>query len=410
LPPQPSPPTPPSGPGGGGVSPVVLLPGDPNEKTGPAGFGEQHIITASSELRYTVYFENVITATAPAQEVFVTDYLDPNLDWSTFQLGDSAIGDQTIATTGDPGLSYSRVVIPDYRPGVSKNWWVDVTAQLNNQAGRVDWVFRTLDPETGELPEDAAAGFLPPNDATGRGEGHVSFSIIPKPRVAMGTRITNTASIVFDTNPAIQTNEVWNTLGKVAPEHTTLSSSRNPSLVGQMVTFTASVTSSVGTPTGQVTIYDRGVILGSGNLVDGVMTYSTAALIAGTHPITAAYGGDATFAPSTSNVLSQAVTSACTPVGGAGFIFAPAAPKVGQSVSFTAAITAGTLPITYTWKFGDGQQTVVTTPQVKHTFPLTNTVRTYAVLLSAANACGSQPVQRSVAVWPLRVYLPLVRR
>jgi len=79
----------------------------------------------------------------------------------------------------------------------------------------VDWVFRTLDPETGELPEDAAAGFLPPNDATGRGEGHVSFSIMPKARCGNGTRITNTASIVFDTNSAMQTNAVWNTLGVI---------------------------------------------------------------------------------------------------------------------------------------------------------------------------------------------------
>jgi RHS repeat-associated protein len=314
----PLPPTPPTGPGGGRYNPQVILPGDPNEKTGLAGFGEQHIITASSELRYTVYFENVITATAPAQEVFVTDYLDPNLDWSTFKLGDSAFGDQTIAATADPGLSYSRVTIPDYRPGINKNWWVDVTAQLNSQTGRVDWVFRTLDPETGDLPEDAETGFLPPNDATGRGEGHVSFSIMPKPGVAMGTRITNTASIIFDTNPAIQTNKVWNTLGTIGPE--------------------------------------------------------------------------------------------CTTVAGADFNVPATKIMVGRSVTFTATVISGTLPITYTWNFGDGQQAVVTTPQVQHSFPRRNTLRIYTVLLSAANACGSQPVQKSVTVWPWYVYLPMVRR
>jgi hypothetical protein len=43
----------------------------------------------------------------------------------------------------------------------------------------------------------------------------VSFSIQPRPGVSLGTRITNTASIVFDTNPAMQTNEVWNTLGVI---------------------------------------------------------------------------------------------------------------------------------------------------------------------------------------------------
>jgi uncharacterized surface anchored protein len=77
----------------------------------------------------------------------------------------------------------------------------------------VNWIFRTLDPETGELPEDALAGFLPPNDASRRGEGHVSFSIKPKSNLSVGTLITNTASIVFDTNAAIATNTVTNTIG-----------------------------------------------------------------------------------------------------------------------------------------------------------------------------------------------------
>ncbi len=62
-------------------------------------------------------------------------------------------------------------------------------------------------------PEDPLTGFLPPEDGTGRGQGHVSFLIRPKVNVALGTRITNTANIVFDTNEPIATNEAWNTIG-----------------------------------------------------------------------------------------------------------------------------------------------------------------------------------------------------
>jgi hypothetical protein len=76
--------------------------------------------------------------------------------------------------------------------------------------GRVRWTLLCLDPDTGLPPEDPLAGFLPPNDSTGRGEGHVSFTVRPKINVPNGTVLTNKASIVFDANPAIETNLVTN--------------------------------------------------------------------------------------------------------------------------------------------------------------------------------------------------------
>lgn len=83
---------------------------------------------------------------------------------------------------------------------------------LNYTSGQVQWAFDTLDPDTGELPLDPLAGFLPPNDDSGRGEGYVSFSIYPRADATHGTIITNSATIVFDTNEPIVTNEVMNTI------------------------------------------------------------------------------------------------------------------------------------------------------------------------------------------------------
>ena len=197
----------------GGTSTEVILPTDPNEKTGTAGTGPQQIVTVNDELRYTVYFENVATATAPAQEVFIVDELDPDLDWQSFRVAEVAFGNQVVSAQESTSQFYARATVPDHRSGVNKNWWVDITTQINYQNGQVNWIFRTLDPETGELPEDALAGFLPPNDASRRGEGHVSLSIKPKSNISVGTLITNTASIVFDTNAAIATNTVTNTIG-----------------------------------------------------------------------------------------------------------------------------------------------------------------------------------------------------
>ena len=59
------------------------------------------------------------------------------------------------------------------------------------------------------------AGFLPPNDDSHIGEGHVSFTIWPKPDLPRGTTIRNQAEIVFDVNDPIVTNEVLNTIGLI---------------------------------------------------------------------------------------------------------------------------------------------------------------------------------------------------
>ena len=91
---------------------------------------------------------------------------------------------------------------------------------------------------------------------------------------------------------------------------TSLSSSLNPSTYGNAVTYTATVTSASGTPTGTVTFRDGSVVLGTGTLSTGSATFSTASLPAGTHSITAEYGGDGGYLTSTSSALSQVVGKA----------------------------------------------------------------------------------------------------
>jgi Bacterial Ig-like domain (group 3)/Calx-beta domain/FG-GAP-like repeat len=78
---------------------------------------------------------------------------------------------------------------------------------------------------------------------------------------------------------------------------TSVSSSVNPSDLGQSVTFTATVTSGAGTPAGNVQFKDNGTNLGGPVSLNasGVATVTTAALTVGTHAITAEYAGTATF-------------------------------------------------------------------------------------------------------------------
>jgi hypothetical protein len=60
-------------------------------------------------------------------------------------------------------------------------------------------------------------GLLYPNDATGRGEGSISYLVRPKAGLASGTVIENRARIVFDYNGPIDTPLVRNTLDAAYP-------------------------------------------------------------------------------------------------------------------------------------------------------------------------------------------------
>ncbi len=80
---------------------------------------------------------------------------------------------------------------------------------------------------------------------------------------------------------------------------TTITSSLNPSFVNQLVTFTATVTSTPPVPDGQlVTFYDGTTALASVALVGGTAAYSTSSLSAKTHYIQAKYSGDTWHKPS----------------------------------------------------------------------------------------------------------------
>jgi hypothetical protein len=87
---------------------------------------------------------------------------------------------------------------------------------------------------------------------------------------------------------------------------TALVSSPNPSAVGQVVTFTATVTGT--SPTGTVQFRDGATVLGDVALAGTTATFTTS-LAVGTHSITAVYSGDADDATSTSPAVQQVVNN-----------------------------------------------------------------------------------------------------
>jgi hypothetical protein len=86
---------------------------------------------------------------------------------------------------------------------------------------------------------------------------------------------------------------------------TGLTSNRNPSNVGQPVTFKATVSPSMAT--GTVQFFDGPTLLGGVAVSSGSASLTVSGLSAGSHAITATYSGDGNYNGSVSGVLTQVV-------------------------------------------------------------------------------------------------------
>ncbi len=123
-----------------------------------------------------------------------------------------------------------------------------------------------------------------------------------------------------------------------------LSSSLDPSPLGQPVTFTASVTGDGGPPatappSGSVQFLDGGKLLGIAGLTGGRAAFTTSALSGGYHMIIAAYIGDGVFPPAQAS-YGQRVSAAIT----MNMTATPAAPVFGQTVVVTAGVAVAVPP------------------------------------------------------------------
>ena len=138
------------------------------------------------------------------------------------------------------------------------------------------------------------------------------------------------------------------TVSPVAPA-IALTSSANPQYVQDPITFTATLTSEVGVPTGAVTFYDGTTPLGTVTLTAGVATLTISSLAIGPHSITAVYSGSTNFATITSPALTQTV----------------------QDFSLTVSTTSGGSSAATASPGGTATYPLVFTPVNGTTFPLT---------------------------------------
>jgi len=139
---------------------TILGPFDPNHiAVSPQGY-----ITAGTQLKYSVEFEN--TGNAPAQNIYVLDTLPDQVDINSFR-----------AVTAS-----AKMITSIYRAGGHNV---------------IKFEFPNINlPDSVHFPHDCTGMF--------------SFTINTKAGLAMGTHIPNDVGIYFDNNPVIMTNSVEN--------------------------------------------------------------------------------------------------------------------------------------------------------------------------------------------------------
>jgi hypothetical protein len=139
--------------------------------------------------------------------VGVTDTLDSSLDLSTLALNGVVIGGTRVPlpSTFAPALGQNEAgTVVDFRP--AQSLLVNVNVSVDPLSRTLSWQFTSVDPTTGLPPSNLNVGVLPPG-----GEGSVFYSAKLMQTVKTGTQVSNQATIVFDTNPAMNTPTWTNT-------------------------------------------------------------------------------------------------------------------------------------------------------------------------------------------------------
>ena len=157
----------------------------------------------------------------------------------------------------------------------------------------------------------------------------------PDPALAYAYQVT-----AFNAAGDSPSSNVMMTVPRLA-QTTVVVSATNPSLVGQDVTFSATVSPALatGTPTGVVRFTANGTVTTVPLDVTGVASFTTNALPAGTDTVTVDYGGDSVFLPSSATVSQTVDKNATTSV-----VVSNVNPSdFGANVTFTTTVNSSTV-------------------------------------------------------------------
>jgi PKD repeat protein len=204
------------------------------------------------------------------------------------------------------------------------------------------------------------------------GDSLGTTSTAATPTFAYTAAGTYTARVtVMDAVGGQATNSVQVTISAISIASTTAT----PSTIdaGQTVSFSTSATGGTGTLTYSWNFGD-GTAAGSG--ANPTHAYSTSGPYTATVTVTDGIGNQqlGTVAVTVNPVISITTTTAT-----------PSTVDVGQTVSFSASATGGTIPLTYDWTFGDAVGTATDTATPTYVYTATGT---YTATVTVTDAVG----------------------
>jgi hypothetical protein len=215
---------------------------DPNAKYGPSGFTPSGYINNEKTMTYTINFENLSTATAPAQTVVITDTLNKMVfDMSSFEFDHMYVGGAWYEVP-----AHRQEFIIDYDLPNDTNNILRISAKLDTIKKVAKWWFMTLDKHTRKQTTNVLAGFLPPNVNHPQGEGWVSYKLLLRKSLVHNTQIKNRAVITFDNNAPILTDYWLNTIDKVGPTSSIINATQVSDSVVHIIASASDQHSGVG--------------------------------------------------------------------------------------------------------------------------------------------------------------------
>jgi len=298
----------------------------------PAGDGWLRLTSNAGDQAGSAIYNNAFSNGVGIQVSFMyATYGGNGADGFTFYLIDGATGSPTVGAAGG-ALGYSWNHDNPIGPGVTNGYvgigfdefgnFTNSTANNYGTGGFAAGINANRIGIRGPGNLKDAGGFpyltsVATTIATGSRAAakHVVITITPAPTQKISVTVDDVAKITdydisaytmpstfkmgFSASTGGSTNyhEIRDlTVTGLTPSTTAVVTSGTPSVLGNSVTFTATV-SGATTPTGSVAFYDGTTYLGTGVLDGaGVATYATSALTAGTHTITAKYLGDSNYA------------------------------------------------------------------------------------------------------------------
>ncbi|MCW3105558.1 MAG: C-terminal target protein [Segetibacter sp.] len=195
------------------IRPTIGSSWDPNEKYGLGDNSTNHFIADTAHLNYVINFENAPTSNLNAQTVKVLDTLNPKyFNFKTFGFTSVSIGDSILSLPFPVKVFYH-----DFNFVAAYGVKARVTATFDTITGIAQWTFNSIDPSTNQTTTNPLVGFLPPDVASPKGQGYVSYVVGAQPYLHNGDTIYNRASIIFDYNSPVVTNRWQNVLDLVKP-------------------------------------------------------------------------------------------------------------------------------------------------------------------------------------------------